>query len=427
MHPAADELEDAENNHEGEGVISNEEWASWLTAELQSCAAYAIHSELLDRCCEIATSWRTRFWGRKGLWNRIRRGNRLAKELAEVAPVLARVLKEVELASVPDCGPKIIVMDLCSGFGYLGMFLSELLGPYSAKVERIVLVDKMWAPQNVTRKPHHIDPAHIEDAGWPIRLTTVRKWQKRTEPQTAPPIALLCACNIYTLTHLVSLPVAQHFAVTNRPQSTLRPPEPRQTLSVARLTRLLARRAPLRHPIAPMYRSLQRLPWLWLSRAQTLLPAGDALRSEGRRLRARGRPLLSGESRLCNRKVEQGQVGQRSVARRAGAQVWLVGQQPQPVRRVRSCRRRGGRAGDERAGDGRGGELRPSPTPHRPATMVPKRLYLCAAPVVGGATAQLRLSTCCTCHSPRHGDQGSSPLAASGHRAPTEHLQLERA
>ena len=34
------------------------------------------------------------------------------------------------------------IVDLCSGFGYLGMFLSEMLDP--SKVKAIELVDKQW-------------------------------------------------------------------------------------------------------------------------------------------------------------------------------------------------------------------------------------------------------------------------------------------
>ncbi|EOD30978.1 hypothetical protein EMIHUDRAFT_203035 [Emiliania huxleyi CCMP1516] len=150
-------------------AISNEEWCSWLHAELRACPAYATHGALLDECCAIAARWRTRFWGRKALWNRMRRGSRLAKELAEAAPVLERARLEAQSVKL-EGGARVVVIDLCSGFGYMAMFLSELLPP--DKVERIVLVDKAWARHGVERRPHHIDPAHISDPGWPIRLST---------------------------------------------------------------------------------------------------------------------------------------------------------------------------------------------------------------------------------------------------------------
>ena len=109
-------------------AISNDEWCSWLHAELRACPAYATHGALLDECCAIAARWRTRFWGRKALWNRMRRGSRLAKELAEAAPVLERARLEAQSVKL-EGGARVVVIDLCSGFGYMAMFLSELLPP----------------------------------------------------------------------------------------------------------------------------------------------------------------------------------------------------------------------------------------------------------------------------------------------------------
>lgn len=153
--------------------VDNDDWAAWLLEDLKKRPAYAEYGPLLDRCCTIAAGWRLRFWHRKHIWNRIRGGSRLAKELSEVVPVLSRVLAEVTaFPTVAASDAKLIVMDLCSGFGYMGMFLSELLP--SDKVERIVLVDIMWARPDVTPGSHHINADHIHDAGWPIRLSTSR-------------------------------------------------------------------------------------------------------------------------------------------------------------------------------------------------------------------------------------------------------------
>ena len=167
LHPSAmhaPEDEDGDVNV----AISNEEWAEWFLADVRKCAAYAEYASLLEECCAIAAKWRARFWGNRTLWARIRRGRRLAKELAEVVPVMARVRRQVQAHQ----GPALTILDLCSGFGYLGMFLSELLP--SNKVQRIVLVDRMWAPNNVERQPHHINPEHLHGVQWPIRLTTSR-------------------------------------------------------------------------------------------------------------------------------------------------------------------------------------------------------------------------------------------------------------
>ena len=159
----------------GSGVrkppASNEEWVGWLNDAVRACPAYRTHGTLLDECCAIAAGWRQRFWERRALWARIRRGNRLAKELAEIAPVLERARAEVASFDSP-VGRKLIVLDLCSGFGYLGMFLSELLP--ADKVDKIVLVDIKWAPHNVTPGPQHLSSEHLDFPGWPIRLTTSR-------------------------------------------------------------------------------------------------------------------------------------------------------------------------------------------------------------------------------------------------------------
>lgn len=165
-HGVSDE-EDEEALNES---ISNEEWCEWLRKELQSAPAYAEFGPLLEECCEVAGRWRTRFWDRKAVWGRIRRARRFAKEVGEVVPVIAQVRAEVDKITLAPDAPKLVILDLCSGFGYLAMLLSELLPP--EKVGRIVLVDKVWAPHNIKRKPHHLDPEHIDDEGWPIRLST---------------------------------------------------------------------------------------------------------------------------------------------------------------------------------------------------------------------------------------------------------------
>ena len=54
---------------------------------------------------------------------------RLVKELLESLPVIHCVLEHVEQLrpKLTTTGEKLTVLDLCSGFGYLVMFLSELL------------------------------------------------------------------------------------------------------------------------------------------------------------------------------------------------------------------------------------------------------------------------------------------------------------
>ena len=83
-----DDVEDGQPIRCGRAIATDDEWCSWLREDLQSCPAWQTHAAILDECATIATGWRARFWADRPLWNRIRRGRRLAKELAESAPVL---------------------------------------------------------------------------------------------------------------------------------------------------------------------------------------------------------------------------------------------------------------------------------------------------------------------------------------------------
>ena len=147
-----DDVEDGKPIRCGRAIATDDEWCSWLREDLQSCPAWQTHAAILDECATIATGWRARFWADRPLWNRIRRGRRLAKELAESAPVLQQARAAV--AALPEGGPPLVILDLCSGFGYLGMFLSELLRPHAARVAKIVLVDIRWPPHGVAAQAH---------------------------------------------------------------------------------------------------------------------------------------------------------------------------------------------------------------------------------------------------------------------------------
>ena len=152
---------------------ADDEYLGWLRQEVQGCAAYGAHADLLDECLAVVGRWFARFGEHnKPLWARIRRGRRLASQLAELAPVLAHARETVAALTLPASDEKAVVLDLCSGFGYLSMLLSELLPP--AKVGKIVLVDLQWAPHIVEPGPQHINPEHLHAEGWPIRLVSSR-------------------------------------------------------------------------------------------------------------------------------------------------------------------------------------------------------------------------------------------------------------
>jgi hypothetical protein len=86
---------------------SDDEYLGWLRQEVQGCAAYDAHADLLDECCAVVGRWFVRFGEHnKPLWSRIRRGRRLASQLAELAPVLAHARETVAALSqhpASDC------------------------------------------------------------------------------------------------------------------------------------------------------------------------------------------------------------------------------------------------------------------------------------------------------------------------------------
>jgi hypothetical protein len=108
------------------------------------------------------------------------------KELIESAPVIEFVKRAVVESDYGE--KKFTIIDLCSGKGYLSMFLSEILP--KDKVDRFILVDKAWAiaskKQTTELKPHHMNWDHIygstaSDSSdsyfttWPIPLYTSKQ------------------------------------------------------------------------------------------------------------------------------------------------------------------------------------------------------------------------------------------------------------
>jgi len=100
------------------------------------------HPELLAQCRPIIQLWHDALsHSDPPLWNRLRRA--LPKELNESAFIIREMMKffdDVEEGSEED-SPYTIV-DMCSGVGFLSMFLSHLLPPQ--KVSRIWAVDTLF-------------------------------------------------------------------------------------------------------------------------------------------------------------------------------------------------------------------------------------------------------------------------------------------
>lgn len=99
------------------------------------------------------------------------------QELNECAPVIHYTRCQLEKIGTPSSSDRRAnVVDLCSGFGYMGMFLAEMLDP--AKVQNVILVDKQWPMFNQAQPlPHQINWDHVYGVGdwkpsWPISLFT---------------------------------------------------------------------------------------------------------------------------------------------------------------------------------------------------------------------------------------------------------------
>jgi hypothetical protein len=193
---------------DAEHVLRQAEFMEWFGAAVLATPIAAAYPEVARRAIDAVARWRLRL--SKSTWRRLMRGvsqegqNRLLKELLESIPVLDFAIRTV--ASLPETLGKVSIADLCSGVGYLGMFLAEMLPP--TRVAAIVLLDKMWPCQNQTAPvAGQMNPEHIQDpsAGWPIplfvRKTDLKKTTKREEIhsrlfQAAPGPMLILAVHL---------------------------------------------------------------------------------------------------------------------------------------------------------------------------------------------------------------------------------------
>jgi len=151
-----------------------EDTVTWLTDELSTMRIARDYPEILTTAVRVLEKWRASF--PKSVWIRVVKAGRLAKELNECAPVIRHTLDTVAAMPTPTAPERRAnVVDLCSGFGYLGMFLAEMLDP--AKVQRVILLDKQWPMFGMAPQPHQINWDHvygIDDwkPDWPITLVT---------------------------------------------------------------------------------------------------------------------------------------------------------------------------------------------------------------------------------------------------------------
>jgi hypothetical protein len=95
-------------------------------------------------------------------WKKVRQ--RFVKELNEAEPCIKSVQDLIPDGPASEQDEPVLIVDLCSGFGILGMLLSELLPPY--RVTAIWLLDRGYD----RAESHHLSVDHIVQRSWPIPL-----------------------------------------------------------------------------------------------------------------------------------------------------------------------------------------------------------------------------------------------------------------
>jgi len=138
--------------------LTDDEFGAWLTDELANSPGRQQYKTVFDQAIVAIIKWRQRYRGNPKIWKRIFKKERVLKELIESAPIIHSVQIFVNENENRKDAPYTI-LDLCSGKGYLSMFLSEILPP--EKVQKIILIDKAWAMCNAELLPHHINWDHI--------------------------------------------------------------------------------------------------------------------------------------------------------------------------------------------------------------------------------------------------------------------------
>ena len=133
--------------------LSDEEFKIWLTSQIENVPGRHLYSDVYEDSIKAIINWRKRYRGNPTVWKRIFSKDRVVKELIESAPIIQAVKTIVESNANENenengNNEKFTILDLCSGKGYLSMFLSEMLPP--EKVQKFILIDKAWAIASVS-------------------------------------------------------------------------------------------------------------------------------------------------------------------------------------------------------------------------------------------------------------------------------------
>lgn len=157
---------------------SSSKWTpELLAAEMRKLPVHALFPALCEEIEEVLARWHRRFPLK--IWKRmvkIQEGAAhqvpaLLKELNESAPVICKVRSWV--AALPPSSPAAYVLDVGAGYGFLSMFLAELLPP--DRVRRCILVDACFPNLGVEASEGGISTEHVYRCGdWRIPLHTLK-------------------------------------------------------------------------------------------------------------------------------------------------------------------------------------------------------------------------------------------------------------
>jgi len=169
-----DKSQDLQTNQEQNDtptIVNNDHYNDLerIETELKKLSIWKRNPKLCQQVLhEILPNWKKDLRSTTTLnnpWTKIRK--RIAKELNESEPCIEFVQSMLERQS----DDKIIIVDLCSGFGITSMLLSELLP--KSRIEKICLIDKSFPlleKENVLHQPHQISVGHLLNREWPIPL-----------------------------------------------------------------------------------------------------------------------------------------------------------------------------------------------------------------------------------------------------------------
>lgn len=175
-------VEPMDANDAEDVAVAEDRMPKWdprsLEVELLKLPVSALYPELTKEVVDILSRWHQRFSPK--VWKRMVHMDkeaahctpRILKEFNESAPVICRVRSWVD--TLPAESPSAFVIDLGAGFGFLSMFLAELLPP--ERTTRCILVDASFPNLGVQGSGENgISTDHIYGSGeWRIPLHTLK-------------------------------------------------------------------------------------------------------------------------------------------------------------------------------------------------------------------------------------------------------------